>query len=152
MNADNIYLPRYELSIVRAFAGSTASAYKDYGYDICDFLSKIIKTECFKNFENEHTLYTQGYHCIAGRMLECVTDKIKKHEDRPPFDEDTAYWMGYVLMYWKLSDPDAIKLLSYINFEGLYWAYEALHTQDIKYQLSIIRTDFVNSRSHAISM
>lgn len=137
------YLPRYLLSIVRAFAGSVESAYKDYKLDICDYLEKIMNTEIFRNFENEHCIYTQGYHCIAGKILEQVTDKVKSNNDDIPFDAETAYWMGYVIMYWKLYDPDALSGLKSMDLEGVYWAYDSLHTQDIIYAIRAIKENFI---------
>ena len=71
------YPSRYDMSVIRAFAGAVSSAYADYGLDICDFLHKAMKTNLFKNFEEEFTVHSQGAHCIAGKILEEINEPVK---------------------------------------------------------------------------
>ncbi len=140
-------ISRYELSIVRAFAGAVRSAFVDYGFDICDFLQKVLKTEMFNNFEEEHTVYTQGAHCIAGKIMEQFTEKVKPADPTTiAGDAPVAYWMGYLLMYWKLYKGVGGDYLSKIDLEGVYWAYDAYHTVSIQNAIERIEEEFIRER------
>ncbi len=138
----NKYLSRYELSIVRAFAGACKSIITDYSLDICDFLGKILLSDIFNQFNSEHTVYTQSSRCIASILL----DEIKEYSIKDVSDErlkigdaPVAYWMGYVLMYWRLLNPDDD--LTNISIESLYWSYDSLHTADILYAIDVLKEE-----------
>ncbi len=136
-------LSRYEIAIVRAFAGAIQSVHQQYKLDMCDFLLKAFDTEIFNNFENEHCIYTQGYHCIAGKLLEEIEKQgktVSELEDIDMTDADapTAYWLGYLFMYWKLSRKPDSNVFKKYDLKEIYWDYDVLHTTDIDYAIDSI--------------
>ncbi len=140
-------LSRYELSIVRAFAGAVRSAYEQYKLDICDYLSKAFTTDIFNDFENEHTIYTQGAHCIAGKILEEVDmggKTVKPLEEDVSLEGDipVAYWMGYLFMYWKIMCKTTGKYFLEFDIEDIYWSYESLHTMSISAAINKIENEY----------
>ncbi len=129
---------REDIGIIRAFAGGTRSAYEDYRLDTEDFLYQCSKTPMFWNFENEYCVYTQGDHCIAGKLI----DEIEKISNRPikkaDFsigDIDVARWMGYTLMYWKIQNEVKEGKISPEIINAMYIGYETLHTQSMNYAI-----------------
>ncbi len=138
-------LDRYELSIVRAFAGAVQCAYEQYGLDICDYLIGLFKTDIFNRFEEEHTVYVQGYHCIAGILLDEVKKlgiTVKQGDDNPG-DAPVAYWMGYLFMYWKLLEHEMGNNFLKYDLEGIYWSYESLHTMSIPAAIDSIKLEYI---------
>ncbi len=134
-------LPAYELSIVRSFAGAIESACRDYHFDVCDFLQKVFYTDVFTDYEEEHCLYTQGSHCIAGKLLENMHELPKKIEDPvdAAADAPVAHWMGYLFMYWKLLERKTGHDFLKVDLERVYWSYEVLHTQSITYAIDMVK-------------
>ena len=141
-------MPYADITIVRAFAGALQSIHTDYRLDMCDFLSKAFSTESFNRFEQDHTLFSQGWHCIAGKMLEEIKTKgesVKPIEDIKYLygDEPVAYWLGYVIMYWKIKEEITDgQFFSEFSLSDIYWAYDILHTQSVDYAIDYIKEEY----------
>ncbi len=141
-------MPYADITIVRAFAGAVQSIHSDYHLDMCDFLGKVFNTVSFGRFEEDHTLFSQGAHCIAGRLLDeikaggltvnAIDDLTYLHGDEP-----VAYWMGYVFMYWKIKEHITNgHLFAAYSLSDIYWAYDILHTQSIDYAIDYIKSEY----------
>ncbi len=139
-------LTRYELSIVRAFAGAVKSAYEQYEFDICDYFTKMFSSEVFDDFEEEHCIYTQGSHCIAGKILESIPEDLLPIKKNKPNigDAPVAYWMGYVIMAWKILEHRRGKYFKRFNMIDLYWEYESLHCMSVERAINVIKRECLN--------
>lgn len=138
-----------ERLIMRTFANAVQTAVLQYQFSLQDFLEKAVTTEIFEYYLDDYSLYSQSSSCIVGKIQEelkradinikTADEKEQKHN---LFYADAGYWLGYMLIYWKIADKVTAKELSEYDFSEIIWSYDVLHTQSVSYALRQIKEEY----------
>lgn len=99
-------------------------------YDIRSFFFVIIDTPLFTDCFLSEDVYSQSPKYI----LELFEEQCKnKPLSRVLFEEDIAYWVGYLSASFYLDSGFDIRTINKEQFDWLYDNYDILHTQSVKY-------------------
>ena len=146
-NTAGYLMPYEDIIIVRSFAEAVKAASTIYKLDICSFMEKAVQTDAFAHFDEDYTLHGQSPRYIVTTILdeigakgECISHA--KDPEMAEYDGPTAYWMGYVFMYWKIKEGRDGAYFKNYSVEDIYWAYDTLHTQSVDYAIGCIKEEY----------
>lgn len=128
------------------------SAVKDYHYHLIDFTKKALLTDTFEDYVIDGTVFSQGPHYIAGTFERELKEKgieiekyTKENESCIPYHTEAAFWLGYLLLYWKISCNVTGSYILQHDIEEMVWGYDTLHTQSVNYAIEFIEDEYKNT-------
>lgn len=104
-------------------------------YPIVEFALVFVHTELFVEYFTNHTIFSQSPGYVLQLFLEEISAKNIEIScvTEPQYDEDVAYWLGYLLADWKQEYNMGMSVIKKDHLEWLYNNYSTLHTQSTRY-------------------
>jgi len=134
---------------MKSFARTLVAAVDKYQYDLKDFIEKAVTTNIFADYLDDYTMYIQEGTYIAARISEelkrrgetiCKASELQSQT--PLATNETAYWIGYLMLYWRYMEQVTPTSFLKYNFEEIIWAFDVLHTQSVEYAIEIIKEEY----------
>ena len=128
MKLDESGLKLEQSFLIRKMAFIIEEASKTY--DLADFFNKFAKSDFFYKCFDDETIFSQSPKYVLALFFEECKDSIK---ERTMYEEDIAYWMGYLIGEWYTRHFFNPRELTFDDIEWLRDNFDTLHTQSVRY-------------------
>lgn len=152
------YFPDFaELGIVESFCYACQIVPTIYNFDVSDFFKKILSTDCFDNYFDDFTVFTQAQTYIIDRFLDELKEKniyVQKKEYKDygeyAYYREVAFWGAYLFLVWhKQENISGRTIVETYDIDSILDAYITLHTTSIAYAVCEIKENMKLSDKEA---
>lgn len=133
----------FELALCQKMGKIFTLAVSEYHLNKDDFIENFLKSNTFSNIcDGDCTLISQGRYYILNKFLDEIT--LKQEQDGTnEYDEDAMFWLGYLIMYWCISENiSGALILSNYNLKKIYEYYDILHSLKVSVAIDDIKKNF----------
>ena len=123
----------YRNNGVAHIVGKTFQYAVECRYDFVPFINAFVSSDVFQYFERNMSIYSQSpYHILAAFDSEMMGKGMRMQhlEEEQTEQMEAAYWIGYLLMQWKLTD--GISGAELAARYDLGWLFEQYEQGDFK--------------------
>ena len=113
-----------------------------------EFTFIFLNSDLFPQYFVNHTIFSQSpFYILALLDEEMQTKGLNFTVPKKYMEDDIAYWMGYLFAEWYQEYEFNPSQLTEKHFEWLFFQYDVLHTQSIKYAAEIFQEVFPNEEN-----
>ena len=131
----------FELALCQKIGNVFSLAVSKYKLNRTDFINEFLKSNVFFNIcDGDCTLISQGKYYILNKFLD---ESPLPETNISDFDENAMFWLGYVMMYWCLTDTiTGSYIVSNYDLEKIYQFYDILHSLKVSSSINDIKENF----------
>lgn len=120
--------------------------------DLIDFTLHFLKSDIYKQYFTNHTIFSQSPLYVLQLFKEELFENNKDYDSlikkEEMYEEDIAFWFGYMLSEWQQDGKIDVASLTYEDLDWLYVNYDVLHTQDVKYVFDVFMEERRGQKPH----